>query len=312
MDQLRAGGGELGALHGIPITIKNHPPAALPLSEESELLVTQLLAAGAVIFGYTNTPEGASDVQTYNAKYGTTNNPHDLKRTPGGSSGGSAAALAAAMSPVEVGSDIGGSIRVPASHCGLFGHKPTFGIVVRRGTHGAHTAHPIGPGRDLSVRGPMARSAEDLALLMGVIASPAPLESYWALDLPKPTKKTLAEYNIAVWGEQPGFPVCAEVSAAVAAVSAALLRCGATVDDAARPDFDSAASHRLYLQLLGCTNTAKEAFTVGRQWEAHSRTASPEAEATLAAVDGNLWEIEDSDCKSTSAVSPQTDSQGCL
>ena len=91
MDQLRAAGAELGPLHGLPITIKNHPPAVLPLSDESELLVTQLLAAGAVIFGYTNTPKNASDVQTYNEKYGTTSNPHDLKRTPGGSSGGSAA-----------------------------------------------------------------------------------------------------------------------------------------------------------------------------------------------------------------------------
>jgi len=88
-----------------------------------------LLTAGAIIFGYTNTPAGASDVQTYNEQYGTTSNPWDSMRTPGGSSGGSAAALASAMTPVEIGSDIGGSIRVPASHCGVFGHKPTYRIV---------------------------------------------------------------------------------------------------------------------------------------------------------------------------------------
>ena len=108
--------------------------------------------------------------------------------------------------------------------------------------------------------GPLARTAEDLALLMDVISAPAPLESYWALDLPKPTKTSLADYKIAVWGDQSGFPVSEEVRAAVAAVSAALARCGATVDDAARPDFDSAMCHRLYLQLLGCTNTCKEGW----------------------------------------------------
>lgn len=131
LDNLRASGdsSKLGPLHGLPMTIKNHPPASLPLSEDSELLITQLLNAGAIIFGYTNTPAGASDVQTYNDLYGTTANPWDLSRTPGGSSGGSAAALAAAMTPVEIGSDIGGSIRVPASHCGVFGHKPTYRVV---------------------------------------------------------------------------------------------------------------------------------------------------------------------------------------
>ena len=110
-----------------------------------------------------------------NDKYGTTNNPWDLTRTPGGSSGGSSAALAAAFTPVEIGSDIGGSIRVPASHCGLFGHKSTYRVVPGRGTHGKHTAHPIPPGRDISVRGPMARTAADLATLMDVIAAPPPL-----------------------------------------------------------------------------------------------------------------------------------------
>lgn len=173
------------------------------------------------------------------------------------------------------------------------GHKPTFRVVPGRGTHGAHTQHPIGPGRDLSVRGPLARTAADLALLLNVIAAPAPLESYWALGLPRPTKKALREYKVAVWGEQPGFPVCKEVRSAVDAVAAALARCGATVDATARPGFDAAASHRLYLQLLGCTNTSKEAFGTGREWESHAR--SPGAEARLAAVGGRLWEVEDTD-----------------
>ena len=131
---------------------------------------------------------------------------------------------------------------------------------------------------------------------MGVIASPPPLEAgYWALGLPTPTKAKLAEYKVAVWGEQPGFPVCAEVRAAIARVSATLEKHGAIVDASARPaGFDGEESHRLYLQLLGCTNTAKESWGAGRAWDQqHSRDAA--AETTLAAVNGRLWEVADRD-----------------
>ena len=144
-----------------------------------------------------------------------------------------------------------------------------------------------------------------------------PAEDYWALQLPRPTKRSLSECKIAVWSEQPGFPVGAEVRAAIDKVTAgastapiacmrllsvgsdflllgaALVKCGATVDGAARPDFDGAESHRLYLQLLGCTNASKDSFEEGRVWERHN--ASPEAEERLAAVGGRLWEIEDND-----------------
>jgi amidase len=140
----------------------------------------------------------------------------------------------------------------------------------------------------------MARTAEDLRLLMEVLVSPPPLEAgYWNLGLPMPTKHTLAEYKVAVWGEQPGFPVCTEVRAAVEKVTAALQRCGATVDTRARPDFDGLESHRLYLQLLGCTNTCKEGWKAARVWEQQHRS-TPAAEARLAAASGHLWEIDDS------------------
>src|SRR6476646_231933 len=125
--------------------------------------------AGAVIWGKTNTPVMAGDWQTFNALYGTTNNPWDPARTTGGSSGGAAAALAAGVTALEIGSDIGGSLRVPASFCGVYSHKPTWGLVDQQG-HGPPT-----PGswseRDLNVVGPMARSARDLRLLLSVLAA---------------------------------------------------------------------------------------------------------------------------------------------
>ena len=130
----------------------------------------------ASILGKTNVPLGLGDWQSYNDIYGTTNNPYDLGRTPGGSSGGSSAALAAGYGPLSLGSDIGGSLRVPAFHCGVYAHKPTFALVAMRG----HTPPPLPPlpfDRDLAVIGPMARSAADLSLLLDVIAGPDPLEA---------------------------------------------------------------------------------------------------------------------------------------
>ena len=134
-------GEPLGALHGLPMTIKDayevtgltcevgHLPFKGRVSDTDAVVVQRLRAAGAVILGKTNTPLHCADLQTYNDIHGTTNNPHNLAHTPGGASGGAAAALASGMTPLEFGSDIGGSIRTPSHFCGLFGHKPTFDIV---------------------------------------------------------------------------------------------------------------------------------------------------------------------------------------
>ena len=134
------------------------------------MVVQRLKAAGAIIIGKTNTPLLCADLQSYNDLHGTTNNPHNPAHTPGGSSGGSAAALAAGFTPLEFGSDIGGSIRTPAHFCGLFGHKPTYGIIPARGhvppVHGALTESA------LSVVGPLARSVMMLSW---------PLTSLWVL-----------------------------------------------------------------------------------------------------------------------------------
>src|SRR3990170_5952439 len=167
-----------GPLHGVPMTIKeSYDVAGMPttwgvpelrdnVAPGNALAVDRLLGAGVVLFGKTNVPIYLADWQSYNAIYGTTNNPWDLTRSPGGSSGGSAAALAAGLTGFEAGSDIGSSIRNPAHYCGVFGHKPTYGIVPPRGQSL--------PGRvattDISVIGPLGRSADDLALGLAAMA----------------------------------------------------------------------------------------------------------------------------------------------
>src|SRR5579871_1550991 len=178
IDDLRSRGETPGPLAGLPMTIKDtFDVEGMPASSGLEafrhgrrpdaVVVGHARQAGAVIWGKTNTPVMAGDFQTYNALYGTTNNPWDLERTSGGSSGGAAAALATGMTALEIGSDIGGSLRVPASFCGVYAHKPTWGGVSQIG----HV--PPKPGamaeRDLNVVGPMARSARDLRLLLSVI-----------------------------------------------------------------------------------------------------------------------------------------------
>ena len=173
--------------------------------------VRRLRDAGAVIFGKTNTPTLAGDVQTYNPIFGVTNNPWDTARTSGGSSGGAAAAVATGLTSLELGSDIGGSIRMPSNWCGVYGHKPTYGIVPQRG----HIPRPPGTlaEYDLGVMGPIARSADDLALLLDVLAGPAGREATgWRLALPPPRATALRDLRIAAWLDDPAYPVDPEVA----------------------------------------------------------------------------------------------------
>ena len=288
-DKVAANGDNLGRLHGLPMTIKNLPDCSKMLND-SELLFKLLEKEGAIVYGRTNSPLNAQDVQTYNPKYGTTNNPWDISRTPGGSSGGSSAALAAGFTSLEVGSDIGGSIRVPASHCGIFGHKPTFGVICPRGSRDINDEElEPGLGIDMSIRGPMARSAADLGLLMEILTScPAPLNLYWNLNLTRPTKTNLGEYRIAVWSSQSGFPVNKEVKKAIETVMALLKNKGTYLDTNARPDFDVNKAHNLYLQLLGATVTTRTGWEEASKWHHHHR-ASPEIDV----LEGRLWEADD-------------------
>src|SRR5215471_4615928 len=175
--------GERRPLLGLPMTVKEQfGIAGLPTTwgdpkfkdwkaEVDALAAQRLRAAGAVILGKTNVPLNLRDWQSYNEVYGNTNNPWDLSRSPGGSSGGGAAALAAGFVPLEFGSDIGGSLRAPAHFCGIFSHKPSLDLVPQRGSGPPQT--PSIPVRgDLAVIGPMARSADDLVLELEIIAGP--------------------------------------------------------------------------------------------------------------------------------------------
>src|SRR6185369_3419691 len=197
-----------GPLHGVPMTIKeSYDVVGMPttwgvpdlkgnLPPRNALAVDRLLGAGVVLFGKTNVPIYLADYQSYNSIYGTTNNPWDLSRTPGGSSGGGAAALAAGFVPLELGSDIGGSLRAPAHFCGVFSHKPSLDLILPRGA-GPPQTPPIPVRGDLAVIGPMARSAADLALAVQVLAGPDELMEGigYKLILPPPRREQLAGYR---------------------------------------------------------------------------------------------------------------------
>jgi len=257
------GRGETRPLLGIPLTVKeSYNVAGLPTTwgfpaqkdftpPEDALAISRVKAAGGVILGKTNVPVGLADWQSYNEIYGITNNPFDLGRTPGGSSGGSAAALAAGYGPLSLGSDIGGSLRVPAFHCGVYAHKPTFALVPSRG----HTPPPFPPlplDRDLAVIGPMARGAADLTLLLDAIAGPDPLEAgkAYKLALPPPRHGELKNFRVLVIDTDPVMPTSKSMRAAIEKLAANLGKAGATIARASPllPDF--AASSRLYMRML--------------------------------------------------------------
>src|SRR5256884_1091316 len=205
-----------GPLHGVPMTIKeSYDVVGMPTTwgvpelkdhvpPRNALAVDRLLGAGVVLFGKTNVPIYLADYQSYNAIYGTTNNPWDLSRAPGGSSGGSAAALAAGLTGFEAGSDIGSSIRNPAHFCGVYGHKPTWGIVPRTGQALPWQQAPV----DIDVVGPLARSAEDLAIALSVMAGPDAIEGAgWQLRLRSPRQKRLRDFTVALMRDAPGIAV---------------------------------------------------------------------------------------------------------
>ena len=250
-------------LLGIPLTVKeSYNIAGLPttwgnpaqkdfIAKEDALPITRVKDAGCVILGKTNVPLGLGDWQSYNEIYGTTNNPFDLGRTPGGSSGGSSAALAAGYGPLSIGSDIGGSLRVPAFHCGVYAHKPTFDLVAMRG----HTPPPLPPlpsNRDLSVIGPMARGAADLALLLDAMMGPDPLDAgkAYKLELPAARHTELKTFRVLLIDTDPVLPPNQAVRGTLDKLAAGLAKAGARVDrnSPLLPDF--AASSRLYMRML--------------------------------------------------------------
>jgi len=284
-DRALAEGKETGPLHGVPMTIKEaYNITGLPttwgvpdfkdnLASEDAESVKRFKAAGAVFLGKTNVPLNLADFQSYNEIYGTTRNPWNTERTPGGSSGGSAAALAAGFGALEAGSDIGGSIRNPAHFCGVYGHKPTWNIVPQQG----HALPGMLAAPDIAVVGPLARSAEDLALALDVVSGPEPLvESGWKLELPPPRHAKLSDYRIALWPTDPMAPVAGEVADRVQQVGDRLAALGATVSDSARPAFDIARSHETYLYMLNGVMAAGLPEEVLAAMEAQVSSLDPE------------------------------------
>ena len=255
--------GDCRPLLGIPMTIKESLNIAglpttwgIPLfkdfkAKEDALAVARVKSAGAVVLGKTNVPTALGDLQSYNSIYGTTNNPWDLSRTPGGSSGGSAAALAAGYGALSIGSDIAGSLRVPAHCCGVYAHKPTFGLLPSRG-HTPPPAPPLPYDRDLTVIGPMARSAADLTLVLDLLAEPdeATLGMVYRLALPAARHETLAEYRVLVIDTHPLIPTSSSVRTAINELADGIVLSGAKVARQSSLMPDQTESARLYMRLL--------------------------------------------------------------
>lgn len=300
-DAALAQGRSLGALHGLPMTIKDayevegivstggapvwkdHVPA------KSATAVERLQRAGAIVTGKTNVPYLSGDLQSFNDIYGTTNNPYALDCGPGGSSGGSAASLAAGFTAAEFGSDIGGSIRTPAHLCGVFGHKPTYGIVPKRGHLGP------APGSlhesDLSVAGPLARSAEDLAMLLSLTAGPDWKDAAgWKLDLPPARAKHPRELRAAVWIDDEFCDIDRESAGLLTNAAKALQDAGANVDWNARPDFTLAEITETYLVMLHSQTGAGMPDSVRARWAEIRKNAAPgdKSHQVLQAIGGTM------------------------
>jgi amidase len=260
-DRLLASG-DRRPLLGIPMTVKeSYDIAGLPTTwgfgfardmraSRDAVLIERVKAAGAIVLGKTNVPVSLGDWQSYNEIYGVTRNPWNPERTPGGSSGGAAAALAAGFVPLEMGSDIGGSLRVPAHYCGVYAHKPSQGLLPQRG-HTPPGAPRLARDIDRAVCGPMARSAADLSELFELLAGPdEPVATGYRLALPPPRHERLADFRVLALTDYPGVPTSAEVRAAVDGLATQLAQAGAKVcrQHAALPGL--ALHAKIYMQML--------------------------------------------------------------
>jgi amidase len=259
-DEATARGESAGPLHGLPITIKDaietagirSTGGAVELTghvpDEDAVAVARLKGAGAVVFGKTNLPRWSGDLQSFNEIFGTTNNPWATDRVPGGSSGGAATAVACGFTSFELGTDIGGSVRIPSHFCGTFGLKPSFGVVPQRGY-----LDQVGGGTtdaDINVFGPIARRAEDLSLLLDVLAGPVPDQApAWRLALPPARGTSLADYRIGVWFDDPRCTIDNEYMAVLRSAVDQLVAAGAKVEEA-HPAVDFGEQVSLFTALI--------------------------------------------------------------
>ena len=285
-DEALARGEIWGPLHGVPFTLKDahatagvrttsgYPPLADYVPTQDSTVTARLKAAGGILAGKTNVPVMLGDYQSNNPIFGRSNNPWDLDRTPGGSSGGAAAAVAAGMTPFDIGTDLAGSIRVPAHFCGVFGMKPSEHRVSLEGLiPGLPPPRPI---RIMSCIGPIARSVEDLALLYRIIAGPDGLDG----DVPPvPVDDVgpidLAGLRIAFAPTFPGVPVAADIRHAVLTLAERLSQAGAFVEEATLPELDFgqdlASVGELVMMLTGANRPSEHPATLGRYLSALQR-----------------------------------------
>jgi amidase len=252
-------GESIGPFDGVPMTAKESfnwtgtpstwgaPRYKDNIAKTDAAALTRLIDAGAVMFGKTNVPLMLADWQSFNDIYGTTNNPWDVTRAPGGSSGGSAVAIATGMSAIEIGSDIGASIRNPAHYCGVYGHKPTFGIVPMRG----QALPGIVTSSDISVAGPLARSARDLTQMMKLLAGPDGIEARaYRLSLPSAEGSSFKDFRVAVMLTDPVSEVDQPVQDLIAALADWLRKRVKKLSMTARPAFSTREAMDVYVALL--------------------------------------------------------------
>ena len=288
-DRALALGESWGPLHGLPMTIKDSfeteglvttsgaPALAGYVPQGDAEAVGHLKRAGAVVYGKTNLPLYAGDFQSFNDVYGLSRNPWDPERTVGGSSGGAAAALATGMTLLELGSDIGGSIRCPAHYNGVAGHKPTWGAISERG----HIPGPPGTlaPTDLGVMGPLARTVEDLELAMSLLTGPDLAGVPGGhLPPPSPAARSLDGLRVSVWVDDPAAPTTREVKAAIRGLADRLADEGAVVDESSRPGPPLEEMTEVYLQLLNGTKAVGFTPKVRARFQALVDEAAPETD----------------------------------
>ncbi len=252
-----------GVFHGVPVQVKESFGVAgqpctwgIPSFKDARpprnsAVVDRLLGAGAVLIGATNVPVNLSDWQSYNPIYGQTNNPWDLKRSPGGSSGGAAAALAAGLGYLTVGSDIGGSIRIPSHFCGVYGHKPTLDLVSLGGHLPGGSSTPPGFSTLLAVAGPMARSAGDLLAALKILGGPEGADAKaWKWELPSSRARKLSDFRVGYVLDDPIATPAPEVRAVLENTIENLRRAGAKLKPGWPAEFEPSPMLETYRYLL--------------------------------------------------------------
>jgi len=268
-DAALARGQATGPLHGVPVTIKESfayqgspntwglPPLKDAMSPRTAVAVERLESAGAIVVGKTNVPVMLGDWQSYNPIYGTTNNPWDVTRTPGGSTGGGAAAVAAGLSALTIGSDLSGSIRIPAHFCGIFGHKPSLDLVSTTGFQPGPWDGSPGYPMDLSAVGPLARSADDLALALAVLGGANGDDAKaWNCRMPAPRHTRLDEFRIGYVLDDALAPIASDMGALYETALSELGKTGARLDRGWPAGIDPRTHLNTLLYLLGALVTA--------------------------------------------------------